>query len=259
MKLARIKDIQLAIEPVYANEVQDDSIVLVFLHEALGSIGQWKNFPQSLCDLLKLNGLIYERRGYGNSSHLDEKRTVDYLHRYAFEELPALVDELIAPEKKILLVGHSDGGTIALLYANRYQNKVAGVISMAAHVIVEDETLAGIEPAVKAFEEHKLEGLRKYHGEKTNTLFYAWADTWRLPEFKNWNICEEITKVSCPTLVLQGVNDQYGTAKQVELVKEAIAGIATCELIPNCGHHPHLEQPQKILESSLTWFKKWYL
>lgn len=255
MKLVELKETTLAVTPVFSENVKDDSCVLVFLHEALGSVGQWKSFPQKLCSALHLNGIVYEREGYGNSSPLRKKRNENYLHDYAWEELPELFDIILPKEKQVILIGHSDGASIALLYAARFPQKVRAVVSMAAHVIVEDVTLNGIVPAVKAYREGKLEGLRKFHGDKTDELFYAWADTWNLPEFLNWNICQDIETISCPVLALQGVNDQYGTELQLDLITESVKrGGVTKVMLPKCGHHPHLEVPEEVEQNITKWF-----
>lgn len=254
MKIVELTNKKLAVVPVFAENPKDDSCVLVFLHEALGSIGQWKAFPQQLCNSLQINGIVYEREGYGNSSELQETRGIDYLHKYAWEELPELIDVLFPPEKKIILVGHSDGGTIALLYAARYPNKVKAVISMAAHVIVEDVTLRGIAPAVQAYNEGKLKGLEKYHGDKTEKLFFAWANTWNLPEFFDWNICSDIEVVACPVLAIQGVNDQYGTEQQVDLIVSSIGKDKVQKaMLHKCGHHPHLEVSDEVIQLVTEW------
>lgn len=254
MKLVELKGTTLAVTPVFSENVQDDSCVLVFLHEALGSVGQWKDFPQKLCSALRLNGIVYEREGHGNSSSLRKKRDKNYLHDYAWNELPELLDIILPKEKQVILVGHSDGASIALLYAARFPKKVKAVVSMAAHVIVEDVTLNGIEPAVKAYRDGKLEGLRKFHGEKTDELFYAWADTWNLPEFRSWNICQDIETISCLVLALQGVNDQYGTELQLDLIAESIKrGEVTKVMLPKCGHHPHLEVSEEVEQIIIKW------
>jgi len=254
MKTIELSNAQIAVEPIYATKVVDENTVLVFLHEALGSIQQWKSFPQDLCNALQLNGIIYEREGYGNSSPLQKKRDEHYLHDYALKELPELLEKVLSPEKKVILVGHSDGGTIALLFAAKFPQKVKAIVSMAAHVIVEKETLAGIEPAIQAFEAGKLDGLRRFHGEKTNDLFYAWAHTWNLPAFKTWNICKDIHGVVAPTIILQGKNDQYGTEKQVELIAESITGESTIMLLEHCGHIPHLEQGTRVISEISRWY-----
>lgn len=247
MKIVDFPDYSLAVAAVYAEKQFNDDVLLLFHHEALGSIPQWKSFPQSLCDATGMSGIIYEREGYGNSSALKVTRAKDYLHQYAWKELPALIEKIISPDKKLILVGHSDGASIALLFASKFPKQVIGIISMAPHVIVENETLAGIAPAVKAFEQKKLEGLRKFHGDKTDTLFYAWANTWNLPEFKSWDITESLKTISCPVLAIQGKDDQYGTIRQLELIQEYVSGDVVIEFLPNCGHHPHLEKAESVL------------
>lgn len=253
MKRIKIKDCELAVLPIFANHLKDDNTIVLFLHEALGSIAQWKDFPQNLCNQFGLNGLVYERCGHGSSSQLTEKRGSDYLHNYALIELRQLILEVLAPEKKVILVGHSDGASIALIYASMFPKNIIGIISMAAHVVVEDETLAGIEPAVRAFENGKLDGLIKYHGEKTSELFYAWANTWNLPEFRDWNICDDLKRISAPILAIQGKNDQYGTEKQLDLIVQNAPNVQK-EFISDCGHHPHLEIKSNILELVYSWY-----
>jgi len=248
MKILDFFEYSLALEAIYAQNQNDENTLLLFLHEALGSIAQWKSFPQKLCDATGLNGIIYEREGYGNSSALRTERSKDYLHNYALKELPAFIEKIIAPSKKLILVGHSDGASIALLFASKFPKQVIGIISMAAHVIVEAQTLAGIAPAIQAFEQKKLEGLHKFHGAKITDLFYAWANTWNLPEFKFWNITEELKSISCPVLAIQGKDDQYGTIKQLELIQENVGGKVEIQFVPNCSHHPHLEKTFEMIE-----------
>lgn len=225
---------------------------LVFLHEALGSIGQWRDFPQRLCNETGLIGIVYERQGHGLSDPLTSPRTDRYLHAYAWEELPEVLAQLIPQDKQVILVGHSDGGTIALLYAARFPNQVAGIITMAAHVINEPETREGIFPAIEAYEQGKLAGLAKYHGSKTDDLFRAWANTWLSPAFRSWNIVADIQAVSCPALVMQGKGDQYGTEEQVQLIGSALER-ASPVLLDGCKHHPHLEQPEIVLQRIGMW------
>lgn len=229
-------------------------VVVLFLHEALGSIGQWKNFPSQLCEKLNLPGIIYERQGHGKSGPLKGKRTSSYLHEYAWEELPEFL-RTINETRRLLLVGHSDGGTIALLFASRYPEKVAGICTMAAHVINEPETIVGIAPAVKAYTDGKLSRLEKYHGDKTETLFYAWADIWRHESFRNWDITEEIGGCNANGLFLQGANDQYGTEKQLKLIVDNFSGTCSSVLLKDCRHHPHLEQTNKVIEIIQSWYE----
>lgn len=251
-----LQDRKLNYELIEPEKVCTDSTVLLFLHEALGSIGQWKSFPQQLCDELGLKGITYERQGHGNSSPLTENRTERYLHDYAFSELPDFIDFVIDPSKKIILIGHSDGGTISLLYGSKFPERIAGIVTMAAHVINEPETIAGIQPAVDAFEMGKLDGLKKHHAEKTDALFFAWANIWRDDQFLNWNIVPEIGS-KLPGLFIQGADDQYGTVKQLELIQSKFPN-GRSELIQACGHHPHLEQNQHVISAIKTWNDDWF-
>jgi pimeloyl-ACP methyl ester carboxylesterase len=221
--------------------------VIIFLHEALGSIPQWRNFPEECCHKLRLNGILYERQGHGASSSFSSERTDEYLHDYAWKEMPQVIDALIPPEKRIILIGHSDGGSIALLYAAKFSKKVSACITLAAHVINEPETIAGIDPALKAFSEGKLEKLRLYHKDKTDDLFKAWANTWRRDSFKSWNICREIQSIEVPVLAIQGKADQYGTEKQLDLIK-GNCRFSSTKFINGLGHHPHLEKSTTIIE-----------
>lgn len=231
---------------LFAEEVKNDSILLVFLHEALGSIGQWRTFPQLLCNQMRLNGIVYDRRGHGKSDPEVNKRNIHYLHEAADIELKKLLDVLLPLDKKVILIGHSDGGSIALLYAAQFPKQIAGLVTMAAHVFVEDETLDGIYPAIEAYKEGKLAGLEKFHGDKTNDLFYAWANIWLLPVFKTWNISEDIKGIQCPALIIQGREDQYGTEKQVDEIVKSIAN-AQGVILDNCKHHPHLEKTNEVI------------
>lgn len=228
--------------------------VCIFLHEALGSIIQWKQFPSVMCRELGLSGLVIERRGHGLSDPLEHVRTSSYLHDYT-DELHHILQEVFPIGTTFVLIGHSDGATIALLYAARFPKIVTAVVSMAAHTFVEEETLTGIPPAVAAYENGKLEGLKRIHGEKTNQLFYAWANTWQSTDFRNWDIRPEITSIICPVLALQGKNDQYGTAKQVDSIKDAAVDVTTV-LLNDCGHHPHLEKQTETVNLILQFLHK---
>ena len=250
--ITRINNIELNYTSIEPKELKSNSTVLLFLHEALGSIGQWKNFPKDLCDEVGLSGIIYERQGHGESSSFNEPRDHFYLHNYALKELPAFIKNILKG-KKIILVGHSDGGTIALLYAHRHPSNIEGIITMAAHVINEPETVAGISPAVAAYKAGKLDGLQKYHGKKTEALFYAWADTWRSREFADWNICKEIGSFQIPGIFIQGAEDQYGTIEQLNLIQEKFTNTGKTVMIDDCGHHPHLEKSAEVISLITKW------
>ena len=228
---------------------------LVFLHEGLGSIALWRDFPTRLCQRLGLPGLAYDRWGHGQSEPLDRPRDLRYLHDEAELFLPELLATM-AVECPVL-IGHSDGGTIALLYAARFPDRPPAIVTEAAHVFVEDITVAGIRAAGRAYAETDLATrLVRYHGERTDSLFRAWHDRWLSPDFRTWNIEAELATVTCPTLVLQGDADQYGTPAQVEAIARAVSGPAETALLPGVGHTPHQEAPGQVLGLIETFLRR---
>lgn len=228
---------------------------LVFLHEGLGSIALWRDFPTRLCERLRLPGLVYDRWGHGQSEPLDRARDLRYLHDEAELFLPAVLETAGVVEP--VLIGHSDGGTIALLYATRFPDRAAAVVTEAAHVFVEDLTVAGIQAAGRAFAESDLPvRLARYHGDRTDRLFRAWHDRWLSPDFRAWNIEAELATLTCPALVLQGAADQYGTPAQVEAIARAVAGPVETVLIPAVGHTPHQEAADEVLGLTATFLRR---
>lgn len=218
---------------------------LVFLHEGLGCTAMWKDFPVRLCQATGCPGLVYDRRGYGLSAPLAGGRSIHYLHEYALVELPQVLARLL-PGRPHIVIGHSDGGSIALIYAAGKPAGLRGVLTEAAHVLVEAETLDGVRAARAAFEGGKLRGLAHYHGDKTVQIFEAWADTWLRPEFKHWNIGYLLAAIGCPVLALQGSEDQYATPAQLNAIAER-APQGRQLLVPHCGHSPHQEKPDLLL------------
>ena len=214
--------------------------VLVFLHEGLGSIAQWRGFPADLCRATGLPGLVYERWGFGGSDPLVLPRPTDYL---AAEAEGALPDVLSACGiARPILVGHSDGGSIALLYASAFPDGVTACVSMAAHVFVEDVTVAGIQEVVARWETGDLKSrLAKYHGANTETMFRGWAETWLRTDFRDWNIEDRLAAITCPLLVIQGEDDEHGSVAQVEAIAQGASGPTETVMISDCGHSPHLE------------------
>lgn len=225
--------------------------VLVFLHEGLGCTAMWKDFPARLCTLTGCAGLVYDRRGYGRSDALCAARSIHYLHRYALDELAQVLARLLDGRPHVV-VGHSDGGSIALIHAADQPPGLLGVVTEAAHVFVEDVTLAGVREAQQAFEAGKLRGLERYHGAKTEQIFGAWADTWLRPGFKRWNIEYLLASIACPVLALQGSGDQYGSEAQLDAIV-AQAPAARKLLVPACGHTPHQDQPEAVLAAVQTF------
>lgn len=227
--------------------------VLVFLHEGLGCSAMWKDFPARLCARLGCIGLLYDRRGYGQSDALCAGRSIHYLHRYALQELPQILALLAG--RPYVLVGHSDGGSIALIHAAEQAPGLLGVVTEAAHVVVEDVTLAGIREARLAYGAGKLRGLERYHGAKTAQIFYAWADTWLAPAFSSWNIGYLLPSITCRVLALQGSGDQYGTAAQLDAIAMQ-ARHARAAMLADCGHAPHQDQPEAVLQAIAQFIKE---
>jgi len=228
---------------------------LIFLHEGLGCAAMWKDFPKRLCQKTKCPGLVYDRSGYGQSSPLDSVRTIHYIHDYALNELPRVITSII-PDRPYILIGHSDGGSISLIFGAERSPLLRGIITEAAHVFVEPETIEGIRVADDAFARGKFGGLYAYHGKKTRQMFNAWSETWLSEWFKHWNIEYLLPSIHCPVLVMQGREDQYGTERQVRSIVSKSSGSAEPFFVANCGHAPHREQAETVLEKAAGFIEK---
>ena len=219
---------------------------LVFLHEGLGSIRQWRDFPAKLCAATGCAGLVYDRYGYGQSDVLAEpRRNVRFMHDEALISLPQVVSELDLSNP--VVVGHSDGASIALIHAGA-GHALRGVVAMAPHVFIEPICISSIRKATGTFETTDLPArLGRYHKDARRT-FYGWADVWLDPEFEGWDIrAEYLPNVRCPVLAIQGHDDEYGTMEQLEEIKRRVSG--PCELVKleKCGHAPFRDQPETVL------------
>lgn len=220
---------------------------LVFLHEGLGSIAQWKDFPARLCLACGLPGLVYERWGFGESEPLTEPRAANYLQYEAHESLPAVLAACGVRERPIF-IGHSDGGTIALLFAAIYPKRPLAIITEAAHVYVEEVTLAGIRIVKHLYETTDLpRRLARFHGANTDAMFRGWCDTWLGPDFRDWNMTAELKKITCPALLIQGENDEYATPSHLATIAAGIAGPVETLLLPECAHVPHHQARERTL------------
>jgi pimeloyl-ACP methyl ester carboxylesterase len=228
---------------------------LVFLHEGLGSVSHWKDFPKRLCNKIGCSGFLYDRSGYGKSEALRESRPLDYLHNEALNVLPQVLNQCKISDP--ILIGHSDGGTIALLFASEFSEVVKGVITEAAHVFIEEITLRGIKKSLNAFkEDQELKNkLIKYQGAHAEQILSDWKNIWLSPEFRHWNIEEYLIDITSPVLVIQGEDDDYGSIKQVEAIVGQVSGFSQKLIIPNCGHRPH-HQAREIVLREMTRFIK---
>ncbi|MDR6410624.1 alpha/beta fold hydrolase [Paraburkholderia terricola] len=243
----------LRIEYRWVNEAAGDAPLAVFLHEGLGSLAMWRDWPQSLCEQLGMRGLVYSRPGYGRSTPRahDVKWPVDFMTAQARDILPALLDALnidMRQRQRMWLVGHSDGGSIALLYAALYPEALAGAVAIAPHVFVEDISVQSIAQTKQLYETTDLRGkLSRYHTD-VDSAFYGWNDIWLNPAFRQWTIAEELPAIRKPLLAVQGHDDHYGTMAQIETIAQRVPHARLVKL-DACGHSPHRDAPRALNEA----------
>jgi len=219
---------------------------IVFLHEGLGSVAMWRDFPAQLCVALGCNGLVYSRQGYGRSAPLAAPRCVDFMHREAALVLPAVLKAFRIDEP--ILFGHSDGGSIALLYSAFYPGRPRACVVMAPHILVEEVSITSIAKARCAYEEGYLkERLARYHDD-VDGAFYGWNDIWLDPAFRSWTIETLLEAIQAPVLAIQGEDDVYGTMEQIEGIARRVRS-ASLVKIAQCGHSPHRDQPGMTIEA----------
>jgi pimeloyl-ACP methyl ester carboxylesterase len=231
------------------------SPLLVFLHEGLGSLSMWRDFPQRLCDAAGCRGLVYSRPGYGRSTPraADEHWQPDFMHQQALDVLPALLQAL-AVEAPVWLFGHSDGGSIALLHAARFHAQVAGVVVMAPHIVVEDLSVASIERTRLAYLQTDLRSKLARHHDDPDSAFWGWNRIWLDPAFRSWCITNEIKTIRCPLLAMQGLDDEYGTLAQVHGIAVQLPHTQLLEL-PACGHSPHRDQADAVIAATVSFMR----
>lgn len=224
----------------------------VFLHEGLGSVSMWRDFPQRLCDALGARGLVYSRPGYGRSGAPEPEAAwaPDFMHAQAHEVLPALLAALDVDtvHDRPWLLGHSDGGSIALLHAARFPDRIAGAVVLAPHILVEDVSVASIEAARVAWETTDLPSRLGRHHDDPERAFRRWNGIWLDPAFRDWSIADEIAAIRCPLLAVQGVDDEYGTLAQIRGIRERVPHTELLELA-DCRHSPHRDQPDALVEA----------
>lgn len=232
--------------------------LVVFLHEGLGSLSMWKDFPQRFCEASGCRGLVYSRPGYGASTPrpIEEAWGLDFMHRQAHEVLPALLKALhIDPvAQKPWLFGHSDGGSIALLYAAKFTRQVAGLIVLAPHILVEDRTLSSIEKSRVAYLEADLRQRLAKHHTNPDSAFWGWNSIWLHPPFREWSIESEIETIQCPLLAVQGLDDEYGSLEQIHGIARRVVQAELLEL-DNCGHSPHRDQPDLLISTASAFLR----
>lgn len=226
---------------------------LVFLHEGLGCVALWRDFPEKVAHALSTPALVYSRFGYGHSDGLAEPRTARYLHEEALVVLPRLLD-LLGIERP-LLVGHSDGASIALIHAAMSGRPVAGTVLMAPHVFVEPITLEGIARISETYERTDLRArLARYHAH-VDDAFLGWARTWLDPRFGAFSLGAEVQRLAVPTLLIQGEDDEYGTLAQLDAIAEGAPGPVEKLALAKCGHTPYRDAEATVL-AAITGFAR---
>jgi pimeloyl-ACP methyl ester carboxylesterase len=244
----------LDIEHAWVGVADAAAPLLVFLHEGLGSLAMWREFPQQLCEALQCRGLVYSRPGYGRSTPRapTEAWGMDFMHHQAQQVLPALLQAL-GVQGRYALLGHSDGGSIALLHAAHAPQRVRAVVAMAPHIMVEALSLRSIAKARQEYEQGGLrERLSRYH-QDVDSAFYGWNDIWLDAGFPQWAIAAELTNIAAPVLAIQGVDDPYGTMAQIDGIAQALPGTRLLKL-QACGHSPHRDQTAQVVESCSQFF-----
>jgi pimeloyl-ACP methyl ester carboxylesterase len=247
--------VRLEVREIPAPGAAEGRAALVFLHEGLGSVAMWRDWPDRLCAATGRAGVVYSRQGYGRSDPTPDVRgepaerhgrrsgrlRPDYMHREALDVLPALLRRLGLARP--VLVGHSDGGTIALLHASRHP--VAACVVLAPHVIVEEVSLRSIERAREAYTKGDLRArLSRYHAD-VDGAFWQWNDVWLSPGFRAFDIREDCRRIQAPLLAIQGVDDPYGSMAQIHDIAAAAPHARLVELAA-CGHSPHRDQPEAV-------------
>jgi pimeloyl-ACP methyl ester carboxylesterase len=222
-------------------------IDLVMLHEGLGSVSMWREFPERLAQATGCRTLVYSRHGYGRSSPLDAPRRVDYMHDEALVWLPAILKRLGI--RRPVLFGHSDGASIALIHAASPGSDLAGVIALAPHVKVEDLSVRSIGAAKTAYLETDLRMRLSRHHADVDSAFWGWNRIWLDPAFGDWNIEGLLPSIRCPILAIQGADDEYGTMEQIESIARSAPAVKLLALSA-CRHSPHRDQPQAVLTAA---------
>lgn len=228
---------------------RNNGLTLIFLHEGLGCIAMWRDFPRRVAEATGCRVLTYSRAGYGRSAPCALPRPLSFMHDEAFDVLPQILDK--AEIQQAVLVGHSDGASIALINAGgSADDRIRGLILMAPHVFVEELTLTSIRQAKAAFETTGLrERLARYHGDNVDCAFWGWNQAWLDEDFLDWNLEEYLPKIEIPVLLLQGENDNYGTIRQLEKITAQLPKPAEMFLLSDCGHSPFRDRPVETLQA----------
>lgn len=243
-------------EAEWVGATRSGASTLVFLHEGLGCLRMWKNFPRKLAKKTDCNAFVYSRLGYGFSDPCELPRPLDYMQREGTKMLPAVLET--AGVEEYILVGHSDGGSIALVHAGQTHSvKLKGVITEAAHLFCEPLSVRSIDAMRDEYLNGDLkEKLTRYHGDNVECAFRGWNDAWLDPGFLDWNIEGFLPGIDVPVLAIQGMEDQYGTVAQLEAIARNVGNGAEILLFEGCGHAPHHEKPDETLDAMAAFVRR---
>jgi pimeloyl-ACP methyl ester carboxylesterase len=219
---------------------------IVMLHEGLGSVSMWRDFPRQVAEATGHEVLVYSRQGYGRSAPLTAPRPVRFMHDEALVVLPELLDTLEI--RRPILLGHSDGGSIAIIHAGGSGRDVAGLVLLAPHVMVEDISVASIAAARDAYAQGALRARLGRHHDDVDGAFRGWNDVWLRPEFRDWSIEDYLPRIKCPVLAIQGAEDEYGTMQQVDRIALAVPGAEILKLA-HCGHSPQRDRAPEVIQA----------
>ena len=248
MVIDRIVVRQHTLETRWWNEAARERVdPIVLLHEGLGSLSLWRDFPDKLVAATGRAVFAYSRAGHGASDPPVTPRNGRFMHEEAIDWLPEILDQ--AGIARAAFLGHSDGGSIALIFAATSPARVAALILEAAHVFVEDVSIASIERMKREYDTTDLRRRLSKHHAHVDAAFTGWNDVWLSPEFRDWNIEEYLPRVIAPTLVIQGEDDEYGTLRQVDAIARQLGGPVETLVLPDCGHSPHRDQPTRVLDA----------
>ena len=241
---------ELQVEYQWVGEAREKGPVIVFLHEGLGSLSMWRTFPDQLARACGMQGLVYSRPGYGQSTprREGEKWPPTFMHEQAIDVLPAFLSAVgLDPIRRpLVLMGHSDGGSIALLFSALTDWPCRGIIVMAPHLFVEDVSIRSIRQAREVYLKTDMrEKLGRYHADP-DSAFWGWNDVWLSPAFASWNIEDEVCAITAPILAMQGVDDEYGTLEQIRRIHSLSPRVELAE-ISDCRHSPHRDQPERVI------------
>ncbi|MDV6320137.1 alpha/beta hydrolase [Chromohalobacter sp. HP20-39] len=219
----------------------------LLLHEGLGCVDLWKDFPSHLATTLGCEVGAYSRRGHGHSSPAEPSRPSDYLERQGCEELRRVLD--ILRYDNVILIGHSDGATIALAYAAQYADpRICGVVAMAPHVFAEPQCIEAIRSTTRRYANQDLRArLARYHGDNVDAVFHSWSDTWLSANFADWDITPMMGEICCPLLLIQGEEDEYASARHLERIRQRAGGPCRTVWLPACGHVPQRDSRDETL------------